>query len=539
MNAAPIILSTILTMSLTAAPDYDAIVPELAEEVEGEMDQWNIGGVALALFDGERLIHAEGFGEAEADSIFRVGSVSKLFNAVAVMQQVERGALDLDAPIPADLLPLNPFPGNRAVTLRQLLSHRSGLQREVTVGGYFDASQPGLAATVADLRSGVLVTPPGEKTRYSNIGASLAGFMVERATGEDFASYQQKHIHDPLGMSTSAWSLAGLGAEKVIVSHMRVADGRGGWTRRDAPLFDLGTIPAGNLFSTVGDIARFGIALLNEGRGLIDPETLKEMWTPQLTDSDRGFGIAFAIGEFRGHRAIGHNGAVYGHSTAFSLLPDLDLGVVVVGNEDILNGRIQSIAHTALAMLVNAKTGQQPPSAPSEVPIKDLERFTGDYESESYWARLEVKDGTLVADFSGQPATLTPIGPAIFLANSRIENDSTVAFEVANDQPAQSFTRLGQTFTRVDADRPPLRPEWRKLLGTYGPEFIPLIVSERHGHLYAMTENMVDYRLTPSCPFVCDLPRGMYTGEQAVFLPDRDGAIHAVIFASIRLEKRP
>ncbi|HTA30873.1 MAG TPA: serine hydrolase domain-containing protein, partial [Candidatus Cybelea sp.] len=121
----------------------------LEKIIADEMRQWNIGGVSVALVDDQRVVYAAGFGQARRDSIFRVGSVSKLFNALAVLQQVEAGRLELDTALPADLLSLNPFIDNPPVMLRQLLCHRSGLQREAPVGGYYDDSEPGLAATVA------------------------------------------------------------------------------------------------------------------------------------------------------------------------------------------------------------------------------------------------------------------------------------------------------------------------------------------------------------------------------------------------------
>ena len=228
--------------------------------------------------DDQKVIHAAGFGEARRESIFRVGSVSKLFNAVAVMQQVEAGKLDLDAPLPADVLPVNPFFDSPPVTLRQTLCHRSGLQRESPVGGYFDETQPGVAATVASVQPCVLATRPGAKTRYSNIAPTIAGHLVERTSGLLFEDYQHAHLLGPLGMANSAWTLARARRELILPSRMRVADGKGGWFNRPAPLFDLGTIPAGNLFSTVDDLAKFASALLRGGgREFCKPDTLSEM----------------------------------------------------------------------------------------------------------------------------------------------------------------------------------------------------------------------------------------------------------------------
>ena len=141
------------------------MMPSLEQIIADEMHQWGIGGVSVALMDDQRVVYAAGFGEARRDSIFRVGSVSKLFNAIAVMQQVEAGKMDLDAPLPPEVLPHNPFIDSPAVTLRQLLCHRSGLQREATVGGYLDDSEPGLAAAVASVRLCVLANRPGSVTR--------------------------------------------------------------------------------------------------------------------------------------------------------------------------------------------------------------------------------------------------------------------------------------------------------------------------------------------------------------------------------------
>ncbi len=112
MKHPPLALCALLaTTSSSPAADYSAVLPAIEEDIRREMGEWNIGGIAVALVDDQRVVYAAGFGEAQRDSIFRVGSISKLFNAIAVMQQVEAGKLALDTPLPADALPLNPFPG--------------------------------------------------------------------------------------------------------------------------------------------------------------------------------------------------------------------------------------------------------------------------------------------------------------------------------------------------------------------------------------------------------------------------------------------
>jgi serine beta-lactamase-like protein LACTB len=508
------------------------------EAVINEMREWGIGGVAVTLLKDQDILYSAAFGEAARDSIFRVGSISKLFNAVAVMQLVEAGKLRLDDPVAPDLLPINPFPDSPPVTLRQLLCHRSGLQRESPVGGYFDDSQPSLAATVASVRSCVLATGPGAKTRYSNIGPSIAGHIIERTTGMTFAEYQRNHLLGPLSMADSSWSLASVRTDRLIGSWMRIADGKGCWIRREAPVFDLGTVPAGNLFSTADDLARFASALMVGDSGLLKPETLQGMWRPQLTDEDSGYGLGFMVGKYRGCRMVSHGGAVYGHSALFALLPDQKFAVIVLANEDIVNGRMRAIADTALSLLLEPASEDKSPRRPELSSPRDLSPFAGQYESDSYWACIETCNGKLTGDISGQPTRFVARGGLEFTAESRIENAATVLFEREPSGTISGFKMGSQYFRRVLPTPRSLPPEWQVFLGEYGPDFIPVIVSERHGHLYAMTENMVDYRLTPINRHVCALPAGMYTDEQIVFLTDGEGRPHSVNFANMILPRR-
>lgn len=523
---------------LAQASNFSSIAADLDPVVREEMREWEIGGVAIALVDDQQVVYSAGFGEAKRDSVFRVGSISKLFNAVAVMQQVESGKLDLDSPLPADVTPINPFPDAPAVTLRQLLSHRSGLQREPAVGGYLDGSEPGLAATVASVQTGVLVTRPGEKTRYSNFGPSLAGHLVERVSGERFEDYQRANILGPLRMTNSAWKLDARVRKNLVVSHIRVADGHGGFRRQETPVFDLGTIPAGNLFSTTEDLARFASALMAEGAGLVKPSTLAEMWKPQFTTDSNGFGLAFMVGKFREHRTISHNGAVYGHSTSLVVLPEAKIAVIVLANEDIANGRVHRISNKALSLMLAAKFGNKPvPEATTSFQPSNLAPFEGEYESQSYWAKLHVSDGRLAGNISGQPTKFTPTDELKFTANSRIEDATPVTFQQDSSGAITGFTLGAQNFRRASTNSAPLPKHWRAFLGSYGPKVIPTIISERHGHLYAMTENMVDYRLTPMNMNVCSLPPGMYVNEQVIFLTDKNGRPHSINFANMVLRR--
>ena len=269
---------------LAAAPktaDYAPAAARLDEAVRGEMRKYGIGGVTLALVDDQQVVHAAAFGTARRDSIFRAGSISKLFNALAIMQLVEQGRLDLDAPLARDGRQFSlvvPFENVPPITLRMLLCHRSGMVRESPVGGYLDDSQPTLADTVASVRSCVLINRPNTKTRYSNVGPSIAGQILATVTGRPYVQYQQEHVLGPLGMTSSAFMLKDLLPRRLLPASMRVADGHGGFHKRDAPAFDLGTVPAGNLFTTAEDLAKLVSMLAAGGRAAAGRSSAATRW---------------------------------------------------------------------------------------------------------------------------------------------------------------------------------------------------------------------------------------------------------------------
>jgi len=540
----------------SAATDYTRAVAQLRLVVDEELARGVPAGVSVALVDGQRTVLVEGFGLADrqqnrpasAGTVYRVGSISKLFTALAAMQLVEQGKLDLDAPI-QDVLPTFrievPFDDAGPITLRQLMCHRSGMVRESPVGSYFDPQGPTAAETVASLASCALVSRPNSETRYSNVGPTIVGCAVAAASGRPFAEYQQEHVLGPLGMRDSAWERNDHVRPRLATGYMRVADGAGGFTSRRAPQFELGTRPAGNLYATAGDLARFAQMVLADGRtadgrALVQPATLQEMGTIQLTKERSAYGLGFHVATLDGHKMLHHAGAVYGFSSSIVILPDEGIAVVVLCNEDIARGPVGRISEAALSLMLEAKLGQGLPARPATVSLsrEELAAMAGPYESASYWAELRVVEGTLEANVSGQPMTLRPVGPLEFEADGQYVARERIKFVRDDQGRITGFSALEQNFKRIDPRRRrPIPEAWEAFLGSYGPEFIPLVVSQRHGRLYAMTENMFDYRLTPVNQLVFRMPPGLYTNEYVVFVPDAEGRVRRVNLANVTLER--
>jgi serine beta-lactamase-like protein LACTB len=548
-------LAVVSSSVLAAEPvNLDAAKQDFGEHAQAELARGIVPGFSVAWVVDGRTVHVAGYGLADKDhakpttpeTIYRAGSISKLFNAVAAMQLVEQGKLDLDAPIEQALPEFSisvPFADAGPITARQLLCHRSGMIRETPVGGYLDPRQPTVKATVASVAGCALVNRPNTKTRYSNVGPTIVGRAVEVQTGIEYAEYQRQKVLEPLGMTGSAWRMNDALRPHLAVGQMRVARGDGTYGFEPAPEFELGTLPAGNLYTSAVDLARFAAYLMGGSSDAPAPEILKrenleKMFEVQLTKESAGFGLGFYRGDYRGHKTVQHSGAVYGFSTSMIVLPKEKIAAIVLANADIAAAPVRRLSERSLNLLLEAILSEKPPTgtAPVELSSEALAEFLGEYESQSFWAKMELDGARLRATLSGQPLELTPLGPLEFMADGRIMNQAPVKFERDKDGKISSFTAAGQTFHRVATPAGAHAP-WQNLVGTYGPRFIPLVVSTRNGHLYATVENEYDYRLTPLNTVTFNNPPGMYSDEQTVFQTDKSGKAIGAVFANQYLER--
>ncbi len=540
-----------LAVGSEAPPDYQPLIDQFAELVAAELADGITPGLSVAWIVDTEVVHAAGYGLADwetnkpatADTIYRAGSISKLFNAIAVMQQVEQDKLDLDAPI-TKVLPgfsiIRPFTDTTPITLRQLLSHRSGMIREAPVGGYLDPSQPSIKDTLASVSGAVLVNPPNTVIRYSNVGPTIAGEAVVRASGMSYVEYQRKYILGPLGMKHSAWVMTDSLRPKLAKGRMRIARQDGSYTLGVAPEFELGTLPAGNLYTTANDLARFAIFMLGSDASaelnppLMHPATFETMCYPQLVDEATGFGLGFYVGEFRGRKTLQHGGAVYGFSTVIIAIPEERIAVLVLSNADIAPAPVRRLADASLDLLFEKLRGEKPPEPPKFVDLdrQQLAKLAGEYESESYWANIKVEGDRLIGTLSGQPLTFRATGPLKLLARGRTMNDAPFEFRADKEGAIQGFAAAGQEFIRVSHPAHEMPAAWKQLVGVYGPEFIPLVVSIRNGNLYSAVENEYEYRLKPIDRVTFALPPGMYTDEQLVFQIDSTGKAIGAILAN-------
>ena len=307
----------------------DALIPS-------QLQTRNIAGAVVSVVKEGQVLLQKGYGYADFETkkpviadqtLFRPGSISKLFTATAVMQLVEQGKLDLDRDINDYLDFIIPKTYPEPITLRRLLTHTGGF--EETLKNLFVARESDLKPLQTYLANQMpaRIFPPGKIPSYSNYGFTLAGYIVERVSGEKFERYVDNHILKPLKMNNSTF-------DQPLPAQLRpqMSNGYRNATQKPRDFEFVQAAPAGALSTTAADMTRFMLAFLQDGTvdgvSILKPETVRQMQTRQLELNPMicGLGLTFMEYWLNPVRVIGHGGdTVYFHSDMV-LVPDAHVG---------------------------------------------------------------------------------------------------------------------------------------------------------------------------------------------------------------------
>lgn len=523
----------------------------LEEAVKYEVERKRLPAFSMALVDGDQLVWSEGFGfqdaeretPATASTVYRVGSISKLLTDISVMKLVEQGELDLDAPV-TDYLP-DFRPNNQSgtpITLRMLMTHRSGLVRESPVGNYFDPTEPTLSETVDSLNGTPIIYPPKTRTKYSNAAIAVVGAVLESKLKGRHADLVKREIFNPLQMNNSSFDLTPEVERNLATAYMWTYDDR----RFEAPKFLLGTGPAGNLYSSVVDLAKFTSFIFNEGKTadgqVIRPETLRMMTSPQK-DADgkpQDFGIGFHVGELDGNKSIGHGGAVYGFSTQLEALPERKLGVVAASALDGSNGVASRLSHYALRLMIAHQDGKPLPKYLRTAPIASAraKSLVGEYRE------VDGRRSIRISELGGRCFLHRGTYRHELWADStdgRIVTDDAIGSGVKLVPRSANTLSIGETtYQRQQAQPPASIPKrWQGLIGEYGWDHNTLYILEDAGQLYALIEWFYYYPLTEVNENEFRFPNyGLYHGEGLTFSRGEYGTATEVVAAEVKFARR-
>ncbi len=458
---AAVALALAETPALAAEEAAAAGNPRLAEAAAlfdlwaGEQLAYNgIPGVVVGVVSRSGLVWAKGYGTTDlAGGVpltpatrFRIGSVSKVFTATAILQLRDAGKLRLDDPVVKHLpwfkVP-NPFPNAPPITVEHLLTHTSGLSREAP----FDAWTTHEFPTREELRAAMprvpVISPPGKTYRYSNLGVALLGEIVVAASGESWASYLRAHITAPLGMASTTGAPNAAEIASLPRQHRRrQPDG----SRGTLDYYDTGAIaPAAAVVSTLEDLARFAAFELTAdpagppagGAQILSGPTLAEMHRPHFVNAKwtGGRGLGWGVSRRDGRTYVSHGGWIGGHRADVLLDPERGLAAVALTNADDASPGF--FARQALSTFGSAATpaGGGPPAAPVP-PDPAWNRYLGVYTDPWDWEiEVLVLDGGLVLYEHGYPpeddpesaiSRLTPVGERTF----RLPDGETLRFEL-------------------------------------------------------------------------------------------------------------
>lgn len=426
------------------------------------------GAVVVVVKDGQ-IVTQRGYGFADVakgkrvdprTTLFRPGSISKLFTWTAVMQLVEQGKLNLDADVNQYLDFKIPAYEGKPVTLRNIMTHTAGFEEQVKDIIVTDEKK---ALPYEELLSRWVpdrVYAPGSTPAYSNYATSLAGYIVQRTSGEPFDQYIARHIFQPLGMTRSSF-------RQPLPDHLKPLMSEGYRSGQDKPIgFEfVGPAPAGSLSATGEDMARFMIAHLGQGAGILQPATAQLMHSTANVPIPglNGMALGFYQHNINGRRVIGHGGDTNAFHSDLHLFLDEQTGLYVSFNSGGKAGTTASLRQALFEQFADRYF----PAPSSNQPVIDAataranaEMLVGTWGSSrrAYSSFVSIadllgqtqvtikEDGTLsapIADVLGlRPFKWVPAGPMLWrdangheLLSAKVENGKAVQLSINSLAP--------------------------------------------------------------------------------------------------------
>jgi CubicO group peptidase (beta-lactamase class C family) len=431
-GAKPVPLAQPDPLPVRAAQDrIDAYVAE-------RMAAWSVPGLALAVVEDGQVTLTRGYGLADraqarpmtAQTPVAVGSATKPITATAVMQQVEAGQVELDAPV-TRYLPWFQLddPRSSQITVRQLLSHTAGIPASASLDGRQEPDA--LERRVRGLEWAQLSGAPGARFEYANDGFNTAGLIVQVVSGTSYEEYVAAKILRPLGMARSTFD-PGRAAELGLAQ---------GYVRRKGELvpektrFTKAYNPSGMLITTADDAGRYLAAVLSggalDGARILGERSIAQMWAPAFHVADTlDYGLGWFLSRQEGLDAVVHPGELLTMGSMFVVVPERRLGVAVLANLD--NDAKDEIAEGVARLLIGQEPvlREVPRTGPENtfVPNRAVwDRYLGQYETPQGTLTIMRDGDRLVGAITGFSFELEPIADTKFVLHTEISSfDETV-----------------------------------------------------------------------------------------------------------------
>jgi CubicO group peptidase (beta-lactamase class C family) len=378
----------------------ETLAAELERRIRHEQRDQRLPSIAAAVLrDGERVWESAvgvadvtGGREATPDTQYRLGSITKTFTAAAIMQLRDAGKLDLD-----DALDKHVAAAAHAPTLRRLLSHTSGLQRETQDDAWLKARFADVPELLDTLGEAEQVLPPGARYHYSNLAFALLGIVVERVSGVPYAQYVQDRLLAPLGLTRTSFEPQ----EPAAVGYLLQPYVEGVWD--EAPVTTGAWIAAGQMWGTVRDLCTWASFLAEPDESVLARRSVEEMRTVQTIEDhvrwSGGYGLGLMLQRDGDRILAGHGGSMPGFIAAVYVSPGDKIGVGILTNSS--TAALGELAKKLVAATVDQWPVPPAPWKVEEPPPDDVVPLLGIWFMEGEAFTMRWKDGKLDARFPG------------------------------------------------------------------------------------------------------------------------------------------
>jgi CubicO group peptidase (beta-lactamase class C family) len=423
--AAAFLLIAVAAQAQNGNVDFTALDKVAGEEMKAR----HTPGATVAVVIGDRVVYAKGYGVASVETatpvttetLFRMGSTTKMFTAAALVTLADRGKIKLDAPVGEFVKGLHPSVAR--VTAHQLLSQSAGLRDFASpVTSHDDAA---LGENVRSWKEDVFFTEPGKIYSYSSAGYWLAGFVAEELHGKPYADAMEELVFRPLGMARTTLRPLAAATYPLAMGH-NVVENKPAVIR---PVYNnVAMWPGGSIFSSVSELARFAVALMHggkiEGKQALAPlvaEKLpaRQFRLPGAEEVHYGYGL---LGfEQRGVRVVSHGGASRGYGSSIDLAPERKFAVIVLTNR---SGETLPATRAKAMELALALKPQPPDAPPQPLPVgaNEMADYVGTYVHAPQRWEVSARDGKLFIKDEGGEFALTKVGERTFAYGNAGEN---------------------------------------------------------------------------------------------------------------------
>jgi CubicO group peptidase (beta-lactamase class C family) len=391
----------VLISALVLATQIQIDTSKVSQAMLAELQRTRAPGAAIGIVVGDRLVFARGYGSASSErldsvtprTLFRVGSVTKVMTGLTALGSQQAGRVAFQQPIGNYWPALHP--NLRRLTLQQLLTHTAGMAQ--LASAYGPSDEEALQKRVALWNDSILFSEPGEVYSYSSPGYWLAAAVLERAENARYAALVSKYLFDPLGMRSSTFDPLVAFTRPIALDHRRNAQGET-FVVRPYPN-DASTWPGGSAFSSVDDLSKLAIALLNNGKVAeqpgISPAMAQAVMTKQTQNAATDCGYTFGLGfcTQRADTINSHYGFRSGSGAVFTVVPSKRVAVIILAN---IGGAIFFQTERAVLDMFGVQREAQATPVVRDIPKTEYPRLTGAYVSGSDTLRILERDAKLV-----------------------------------------------------------------------------------------------------------------------------------------------